>query len=316
MTVWKGRVDTEDGPRALRWHQMVKPLTPNSSPGIVLIGFACDEGIRRNGGRVGAKDAPRTIRSALANLAWHQDRPVYDTGDVRCDDEDMEGAQDTLAETVTRVLAAGHRPLIIGGGHEAAWGTFQGIVAAKPKAKIGVINIDAHLDLRANEPGNSGTAFYQIARWCKGNERPFRYLCLGASMSANTAALFDRAQELGAWFVPDFAFIPREQDVAFKHIRKFAHALDIIHLSIDLDVLPAATMPAVSAPAGSGVPLGWVEALIQLVLQSGKTAAIDIAELNPSLDTNNNAARVAGHLAWSTSLWWAKSWTPQPQGKS
>ena len=82
MSVWTGRVDTADGPNALRWHQMVKPLAADSPPGVVLIGFACDEGVRRNGGRVGAKDGPRAIRAALANLAWHQYFPVYDAGDV------------------------------------------------------------------------------------------------------------------------------------------------------------------------------------------------------------------------------------------
>ena len=48
MSVWTGRVDEADGPRALRWHQMVQPLAADSPPGIVLIGFACDEGVRRN----------------------------------------------------------------------------------------------------------------------------------------------------------------------------------------------------------------------------------------------------------------------------
>ena len=118
MSVWTGRVDAADGPSALRWHQMVKPLTPGCQAGIALIGFACDEGVRRNGGRVGAKDGPRAIRQALANLAWHQDRPVYDAGDVRCDDQDLEGAQSRLAEVVSGALAAGHRPLVLGGGHE------------------------------------------------------------------------------------------------------------------------------------------------------------------------------------------------------
>ena len=104
MSVWTGRVDAADGPDALRWHQMVKPLAPGAEPGIVLVGFACDEGVRRNGGRVGAKDGPRAIRAALANLAWHQSCPVYDAGDVRCDDSDMEGAQSRLAKSIAREL--------------------------------------------------------------------------------------------------------------------------------------------------------------------------------------------------------------------
>src|SRR5882724_2668225 len=117
MSVWTGRVDA-DGPRAVRWHQRVQPLTPGCHSGVALVGFACDEGVRRNGGRVGAKDGPRVVRQALANLAWHQEHPVYDAGDVAYNDEKMEAAQDRLGESVANVIAAGHRPLVIGGGHE------------------------------------------------------------------------------------------------------------------------------------------------------------------------------------------------------
>src|SRR5260221_10756122 len=99
MSVWAGRDDTPiEGPTARRWHQCVKPYAPNAEPGVVLIGFACDEGVRRNGGRVGAKDGPRALRKALANMAWHLDyaNPVYDFGDVICPAGDLEGAQDSL----------------------------------------------------------------------------------------------------------------------------------------------------------------------------------------------------------------------------
>jgi formiminoglutamase len=299
MSVWTGRIDAADGPDALRWHQMVKPLTPGCAPGVVLIGFACDEGVRRNGGRVGAKDGPHAIRKALANLAWHQAAPVYDAGDVRCDDRDMEGAQSRLAEVVADAIRSGHRPLVLGGGHETAWGTFQGIVAAKPDATVGVINIDAHLDLRADEPGNSGTPFMQMARWCKANGKPFNYLCLGTSTPNNTAALlfgpegvFPKIRydhDLPPWRFPDFG----------DEIIAFAETVEVVHLSLDLDVLPAATMPAVSAPAGLGVSHEVIQMLLTFALgPPKKVVAVDIVEFNPHLDIGDSGLRVAGRLAW------------------
>ena len=298
MSVWTGRVDTADGPKALRWHQMVKPLAADSPPGIVLIGFACDEGVRRNGGRVGAKDGPGAIRAALANLAWHQERPVYDTGDVHCDDGDMEGAQMRLADAVERMIRAGHRPLVLGGGHETAWGTFQGIVAARPDARVGVINIDAHLDLRADEPGNSGTPFNQIAKWCAKCGRKFQYLWLGVSASSNTEALFERAKEYGALGMLDIDLFSWRLGGAFGEIGDFLQTVDLLHLSIDLDVLPAATMPAVSSPAAHGVSLEAVESLVACALLSRQVVALDLVELNPKFDTDGRGAKVAGRLAW------------------
>src|SRR5438105_3820550 len=128
MSVWTGRDDTPtEGPDALRWWQCVKPYREDTEPGIVLIGFACDEGVRRNGGRVGAKEGPRALRKALANMAWHGGKLVYDYGDIACPNQDLESAQHRLAAAVARVVGSGHRPLVLGGGHETAWGTFQGI---------------------------------------------------------------------------------------------------------------------------------------------------------------------------------------------
>jgi formiminoglutamase len=304
MSVWRGRVDSADGPLALRWHQKVQPLTPGCQPGVVLVGFACDEGVRRNGGRVGANDGPRAIRAALANLAWHQHHPVYDAGDVRCDNSDMEGAQARLAEVVAGVIAAGHRPLVLGGGHETAWGTFQGIVAARPNATIGVINIDAHLDLRADEPGSSGTPFNQMAKWCESRGQPFQYLCIGVAQHSNTAALFQRMAELGGGCIPDNGLISGGLEKQFYVIELLSRRFDHIHLSVDLDVLPAATMPAVSAPAARGVQLEIVESILHRVLVTNRVAAVDIVELNPIYDPDGIGARTAALLAYQSANIW------------
>src|SRR5688572_25419257 len=91
--VWTGRVDAADGELAVRWHQRVKPLEAGAAPGVVLLGFPSDEGVRRNGGRPGAKDGPRAIRGALANLAWRHSQPVYDAGDVACTNTDLAADQ-------------------------------------------------------------------------------------------------------------------------------------------------------------------------------------------------------------------------------
>lgn len=298
MRVWMGRVDAADGPRALRWHQCVRPLTPGCHSGLALLGFASDEGVQRNGGRIGAKDGPRAIRSALANLAWNQERPVYDAGDVRCIDGDLEAAQARLSEAVAGIIAEGHRPLILGGGHETAWGTFQGIATARPSAKIGVINIDAHLDLRADRPANSGTPFHQIAEWCQANGLAFKYCCLGYSAQSNTAALSDRATALGAVSLRDTELLPWQLEPVLQRIAAFVEPCDCIHLSIDLDVLPASVMPAVSAPAARGVSLEAVEQIVRHILALGKTVAIDIVELNPTFDIDGRGAKVAAHIAW------------------
>ncbi|MGD7479594.1 formimidoylglutamase, partial [Ralstonia pseudosolanacearum] len=67
-TVWQGRVDAEEGALGQRWHQVVRSADAASplNGAVALAGFACDAGIARNHGRVGAQAGPAAIRRMLA----------------------------------------------------------------------------------------------------------------------------------------------------------------------------------------------------------------------------------------------------------
>lgn len=302
---WKGRDDkAAEGTRAQRWHQQVQPWHTGSPPGITLVGFCCDEGVGRNQGRTGAASAPPAIRQALSNLAWHQTTPVYDANDIQCSTGELEAAQQALGKHVASMLKAGQRPLIMGGGHETAWGTFQGLVAHVPQKSIGIINIDAHFDLRPSLQPHSGTPFAQMADWCQAHGRPFHYLCLGIAEAANTAALFDRATTLRANWVTDEELSLDRYTNALSTIQTLINQVDVIYLSIDLDVLPLSTMSAVSAPASVGVTLEVVLRLISLIAQSAKLIASDIVEYNPQLDHDQAGARVAARILWHLARHW------------
>ena len=298
MSVWQGRQDPEDGELALRWHNKVQPWQADSEPGVVLLGFACDEGVRRNKGRVGAAAAPLAVRKLLANTAWHLGRPVHDGGDVRCEDGDLDAAHDRLAERVARALDLGHFPLVLGGGHEVAFGSWSGLnLHLGGKGQVGIINFDAHFDLRMKqELASSGTPFFQIAEQCAAQGTPFTYACLGVAETANTQALFARANELGVWYVLDEEMTPADLPELLNGLDAFIARCDHLYLTIDLDVLPAAVMPGVSAPAARGVELAVIEPLIAHIRASGKLRLADLAEYNPSLDLDNRSARVAARL--------------------
>ncbi|MNH61631.1 Formimidoylglutamase [compost metagenome] len=298
MSVWQGRQDPEDGELALRWHNKVQPWQADSEPGVVLLGFACDEGVRRNKGRVGAAAAPLAVRKLLANTAWHLGRPVHDGGDVRCEDGDLDAAHDRLAERVARALELGHFPLVLGGGHEVAFGSWSGLNRhLGGKGRVGIINFDAHFDLRMKqELASSGTPFFQIAEQCAAQGAAFHYACLGVAETANTQALFARANELGVWHVLDEAMTQAALPELLNGLDAFVARCDHLYLTIDLDVLPAAVMPGVSAPAARGVELAVIEPLIAHIRASGKLRLADLAEYNPSLDLDNRSARVAARL--------------------
>ncbi|WP_460537599.1 formimidoylglutamase [Chitinimonas naiadis] len=302
MSVWQGRLDSEEGALARRWHERVQVLHDEAVPGVALLGFACDAGVNRNQGRPGAKEGPLAIRKALANLAWHHDAHVYDAGTVSCAADELEAAQAELGRQVAHLLHGGHMPLVLGGGHEMAYGSFLGLarhaeLMDRPP-RIGIINLDAHFDLRAGDRASSGTPFRQIAEACAANNTSFNYLVYGISEPANTEALFHRARELGVQWRGDEDCHRDNLENLLDTLAFFADQVDWLYLTVCLDVLPAGVAPGVSAPAPYGVELPVVEALIDAAKATGKLMVADIAELNPAFDRDGVTAKVAARIAW------------------
>lgn len=289
---WSGREDTEDGPRALRMYH----LAGQPDADVAILGFCCDAGVRRNQGQPGAALGPAAIRHALANLATSPGhRAFHDAGDILVTGDDPEPGQQMLAEHVARLFRDHKRILVMGGGHETAFGTWSGLRRARPDDRIGIINIDAHLDLRGIGPAgpSSGTPFWQIQQ---AEPENFRYAVLGVAEEGNTPALFQRAQHWGVQIVPDHQ-LQTTPEAGFTAIDQICAASDAIYLTIDLDALPGALAPGVSAPAARGIPLHVVEGLINRVQESGKLVIADIVELCPPRDATGLTARCAAYIA-------------------
>lgn len=300
-TPWTGRSDHEDSAapeRLARWHHRVRPWHPQATGGVVLIGFAVDEGVRRNQGRTGAAAGPAALRQALANLPAPAATALWDAGTVHCEAQALEAAQAELSATVAQVRAQGGLPLVLGGGHEMAWGTFGGLVSeGRTPGRLLVLNLDAHFDLRHAAAPNSGTPFAQMHAWCESQGQGFHYTVLGISRFANTPALFDRARDTGTrWRSDETLQTPADWAQAQAELAQDLQTCDALYLTICLDVLSAAIAPGVSAPAALGVPLPFIEAVIEQVKASGKLVAADLAELNPNFDRDGQTARVGARL--------------------
>ena len=214
----------------------------------------------------------------------------------------MEVAQQALADRLSPLLGEGHLPIVLGGGHEVAYASWSGLAqhltASDEQApRVGIINLDAHFDLRdPQHVRSSGTPFSQIADDCLQHGWPFRYACLGVSRAANTRALFQRADELGVMVREDREITAQRLADIEQDLADFIRDCDHLYLTIDLDVLPAAEAPGVSAPAARGVSLALIEPLIETIRDSGKLRLADLAELNPGRDIDGRTARAAARL--------------------
>lgn len=295
---WSGRIDLPEDASTRRWHQWVRVPRPDSAPGVAMLGFACDEGVRRNHGRIGAAEGPAALRRMLSNLPVLDDAPLYDAGTVACTDGDLEAAQARYADAMAGLLDAGHLPVGLGGGHEIAYASYLGLAKhlGGRRPRVAIVNLDAHFDLRRQDQGSSGTPFLQAIEHARASDLPLDYLVYGVSAAANTRVLFDTADALGVHYVRDDELGLLDLPQRLAELRAKLADVDAIYLTIDIDGLPHAMAPGVSAPAARGVPMEVVEPLLDVVAATGKLRLMDVAELSPPLDRDNVTARVAARL--------------------
>lgn len=295
---WQGRTDG-DGVEHHRIHQVINQ---NDHAQFALLGFASDEGVKRNKGRVGAVAAPDLIRKQLAGLPVHSPVHLIDKGNVHCDDGQLEAAQARLANAVAATLVEGTTPIVLGGGHEVAFGSFSGIFQYMQEHEagktIGIINFDAHFDLREANEATSGTPFLQAAQLSAAHNQPFSYLCLGVANHGNTKVLFDTADRLGCTYLRDSEVNMANIDSVLAVVDGFLAKVDYAYVTIDLDAFSAPIAPGVSAPAVKGIDLATFETIFQYIQKTNKIRLLDIAECNPTFDIDNRTAKLAAYIVY------------------
>lgn len=296
--IWQGRFDGDE-PLYHRIFQRVSTEQDYSriSPGdFVLHGFAVDEGVRRNQGRVGAKDAPEIIRKSMANFpVVHPEFSLKDFGNITCKDGDLEESQNELAAKVAAALIQNAKSVVFGGGHEVMFAHYCGIKTAFPDKKIGIINIDAHFDNREVDSTigpSSGTGFRQIAQ-----QENIHLLHIGIQKNSNTLKLFDTAHRYGMKYILGDEIFFENLPLLYQKIDTFISQADILYLTVCMDVFNASVAPGVSAAAYNGI---FADAafmhLFRQILKADRLVAMDVAEVNPTFDQADRTARLAASL--------------------
>lgn len=292
--LWQGRTDSNDVD-SLRYHQAVELINiidlPKNENALSMVGFACDEGVRRNKGRVGAGLAPDALRKSMASIPWRMPTAtkLYDTGTIACEGNALEVAQQQLGNHVVAILQQDMPCVVLGGGHETLYGHYLGLRNFYgANTKIGIINIDAHFDLRDySEQTSSGTMFKQILD----TDAQANYFVLGIQRFGNTSELFKRADALGVTYV-----YADEMANYAEQVEAFIAQQDVILLTLCTDVIDIAYAPGVSAPAIFGLLPNTVREIIRLVTSNDKTMNFNICEVNPLLDEADKTTKLGAQL--------------------
>jgi len=333
MSQWRTSVRTDSlvNPRAQRFHQVVKPVAfalgagneftlsgvdlsrlPRQRYGI--IGFASDVGVKLNGGRVGAARGPDGIRGGLRNKPVHftpNEVGLLDFGNIVLpSDENEQGliwAQAALSSAVNLLLSHDIFPIVLGGGHEVAYGHGHGIMERIQTARganssdpgIHVVNFDAHWDLRLREERghySSGTPFSQLHAFAKEIDLMFNYMCVGVEYASNTPFLFDRAQEIGARHVLGRDIHTGNLPAVLEQVGSFLGQARDTYVTVCMDFFAQAAAPGVSAPNVDGVDPKAFYPILRRITETRTVRSLDIAETAPSLDPDGRTSELAARI--------------------
>lgn len=266
---------------------------------VALIGFGSDEGVRRNGGRPGASEAPDAIRRELYQMTPNaEDHKSFvhfldycsDAGNVAVTGN-LEEDQQRLGKIVAGYLEQDIVPVILGGGHETAYGHFLGYAVAG--LKTSVFNLDAHTDVRPlkNEQPHSGSPFRQMLEHESNSAETY----LAGGLQPHTVAQSHLAfidQHNGHYLFRDETNITSISGLFHQHNSKR------LMVTFDMDAVDQSQAPGVSAPCANGLPADlWLTAAY-LAGRNEQVTSFDLSEVNPKYDRDGQTAKLAALTIW------------------
>jgi len=215
-----------------------------------------------------------------------------------------------VAGAVATSAQAGHFPLVIGGDHSLAFASIRG--AAKFK-KLGVIWVDAHADFNTHETTPSGNIHGMplAALAGLGDRRltqlwdeavpvvdPRRIAVIGARDLDPGEKAYLREAGVMVQGMEQIDRVGMYQCV-MKAIERVSRDVDGIYLSFDMDSLDPRHAPGVGTPVPAGLTQREGHLVCELVAETGKLVGMDLVEVNPILDVQNQTAILAVDFALS-----------------
>ena len=257
------------------------PLRPAADCRYRIISVPYEDNVSYGGG---TSRGPAAIIEASDQLeAWDGESIPGDDGIFTGPIVDCTGSPEAVLARIERAvaeaLAANNIPVILGGEHTVTLGALRALARKRSGKKFGVVQFDAHGDLRntyEDTPYSHGSV---MRRACDLGlslmQVAVRSLCLEEvnfrktyGVSHLDAAEFSRLGGLAAASRPDFKLLPDDfpQD---------------IYITFDIDALDASLMPATGTPDPGG--LSWYEALklLELTVAGRNVIGLDLVEVAP-----------------------------------
>ena len=285
---------------------------------VAVIGAGLDLGAGRRGVDMG----PSAIRYAgLDERVAQLGRRVEDWGDVETAvleatevvDERMrylpqiKATCERIAALVARASEEDYLPLVLGGDHSVALGSLGGM--ARAHGPGGVLWLDAHGDLNRPETSPSGNVHGMPLAAALGvagpefesNEYPLPAVDRVALVGVRSLDPGEREllAELDACVFTMSDLDRQGVEPAIREALEHVAGAGFVHVSLDMDVLDPDVAPGVGTPVRGGLSYREAHLALELVAEAGVLSSLEVVEVNPILDRENQTARLAVELVAS-----------------
>ncbi len=254
----------------------------------------------------GSEKAPKAIRELdLYQIAKQYEHELIDFGDILPSKNVktytslhkhnirnyavLEDYWNDITIACDKVKASSDFALAIGGDHSIAIGSIEGFTKTEHKPII--LWMDAHCDLYTPQTSYSFNVQRMAAAFLIGEfyERQAiinssNFIFLGQSKIDFQEGIMLSRSNLKVIGVVDF--LRNNMKNVWDNINTYINQVgaDSIHLSLDLDVIDAETMPAVNSPTFGAAPLHNILELIGYIARSKMLRSMDLVEYNPQRD--------------------------------
>ncbi len=283
-------------PNETRITDILECWAGENGPALGLIGIPFDSAVF---GRKGAKGGPKKIRDSIRYFKaydweenfWFGDQKIFDFGDIIFESDSVEESHEEISAIIEKISLKKFSIITLGGDHSIAYPIVKGIFQAQEKKKIGLINIDAHLDVREIIDGkiSSGTPFRRLIEG--GIIKGENFVEIGIRNFANAKKYREYVENTSGsiYTIEDIRKIGL-MEIISKAIKQITDNTDFTYLSIDMDSLDQIYAPGVSAPTPDGLSPNQILSIIKQVMKETNLIGMDIVELNPLYDTADTTA--------------------------
>lgn len=253
----------------------------------------------------GASFAPATIRKMLSSYSTYhiedqidlKDFQVTDFGDITMHVTDFEESRNRIKSTISELLGQYKEtiPIILGGDHGISFPSISAF--AKERGKVGVIQFDAHHDLRNIEDGgrSNGTPFRSLID--EGVLKGEHLVQIGIRNFSNSSPYTEYGINHGVtiYTMRDVRELGISK-IIHDSLNQLASEVDAIYISLDMDVLDQAFAPGCPAIGPGGMDSTTLIDGICFAASHPKVCGMDIVELDPTIDFRDMTSRIAAHV--------------------